>query len=342
MLSKYLPPYQSLYEKNETELFVKIKPTNCYFAIKGADKPDSLRGANPYGIIFDEYELIDPVVWEEIIMPIILAKNDGFVWFLGTPKPTGAHFKNLIENTADDKDWAHFNLTAEESGILTLEQIAYAKRVMTDRAYRQEYLCEWLTDEGAVFRKIDEAATSYQREPQSGHDYVIGCDLGKYEDYTVLSAVDLMTHEQVAIDRFQDQSWALQEARIAGLAYKYNKALVRIEVNSAGDPIAESLRRKGVRIEPFLTTSKSKSDLIDNAVLLFEQGKVKILPDNDQMAELKIFGYEITRSRNIVYGAPEGKHDDCVIALCLSLWGLKDKKTISNLGAGTAYRADTF
>ena len=39
--------------------------------------------------------------------------------------------------------------------------------------------------------------------------------------------------------------------------------------------------------------------------------------------ELKLYGYKTTRSGNVQYGAPEGYHDDCVVALALAAWQLK-------------------
>jgi hypothetical protein len=39
--------------------------------------------------------------------------------------------------------------------------------------------------------------------------------------------------------------------------------------------------------------------------------------------ELKEFEKTETAAGNIRYSAPEGKHDDCVIALALCVWGIK-------------------
>jgi hypothetical protein len=39
--------------------------------------------------------------------------------------------------------------------------------------------------------------------------------------------------------------------------------------------------------------------------------------------ELKAYTYELTSGGNVRYGAPEGLHDDAVIALALALWGRK-------------------
>jgi hypothetical protein len=40
-------------------------------------------------------------------------------------------------------------------------------------------------------------------------------------------------------------------------------------------------------------------------------------------AELESYSYEITHTGHIQYSAPEGFHDDCVIALALAAWQAK-------------------
>jgi len=55
-------------------------------------------------------------------------------------------------------------------------------------------------------------------------------------------------------------------------------------------------------------------------MISFEQEKIKILDEPIQINELKLFGYEISPSGIMKYSAPEGKHDDCVIALALANW----------------------
>jgi len=48
------------------------------------------------------------------------------------------------------------------------------------------------------------------------------------------------------------------------------------------------------------------------------------IPDEPALVnELKAFDYEITPSGRMRYGAPEGMHDDCVMALALAWHGLR-------------------
>ena len=50
------------------------------------------------------------------------------------------------------------------------------------------------------------------------------------------------------------------------------------------------------------------------------------------ISELKLFGYKTTSNGNVQYGAPEGYHDECVVALALAAWQLKRFQPITGIG----------
>lgn len=57
--------------------------------------------------------------------------------------------------------------------------------------------------------------------------------------------------------------------------------------------------------------------------MMIENQQISIPNIPELINELKLYGYKTTPSRNVQYGAPEGYHDDCVIALALAAWQLK-------------------
>jgi hypothetical protein len=62
---------------------------------------------------------------------------------------------------------------------------------MSESVFNQEYLALLLDWEGSVFRRIIESATVLPgRKPEAGHQYVIGCDWGRSNDYTVFLVLD--------------------------------------------------------------------------------------------------------------------------------------------------------
>jgi hypothetical protein len=85
-----------------------------------------------------------------------------------------------------------------------------------------------------------------------------------------------------------------------------------------GEPVIEQLIREGLPVQPFLTTNATKASAIDALTLAFERGELRILNDPVQIGELQAFEAERLPSGLTRYGAPEGMHDDTVMALALA------------------------
>ena len=78
-----------------------------------------------------------------------------------------------------------------------------------------------------------------------------------------------------------------------------------------------------------MTEKRSKIDLIDNLVNLFQRELISI-PEAREPGGIKTmweefinFGYDHTPNNNIKYGTQRG-HDDTVIAVALMAWGLRE------------------
>ena len=93
-----------------------------------------------------------------------------------------------------------------------------------------------------------------------------------------------------------------------------------MEQNSIGQPQIEELQRMGVPASGFITTNQTKAQIVDALALAFEQDKIKIPNDPTLISELMAYQSEKLPSGVLRYSAPEGMHDDCVIALALAWW----------------------
>jgi phage terminase large subunit len=92
---KYLDrfPPELVLAKNETELQVRMvvgtdaqtgDALESVWQIIGADKPDSVRGPNPMGVVFSEYSVMDGAYLWDLFRPILTA-NNGWAAFAFTP-----------------------------------------------------------------------------------------------------------------------------------------------------------------------------------------------------------------------------------------------------------------
>lgn len=321
MIGKYLP-MEAVDKKNEVELTIYLK-NGAQIHVKGADNPDSLRGTNPFGVIIDEYAQIKPELYDEILMPILKA-NGGWVWLMGTPKGKN-DFYLKYEKFKNDSEWFVLRLRASEAKVLPPDVLLEAQKSMTQTAYSQEFETEFLDGAGAVFRRVRQNAAVLPEEPQSGVDYFVGVDLARHVDWTVIKVFRTDTWQEVYHDRFNQIDYNLQKAKIEAVIRRYNNASARIDATGVGDPIVEDLRMQGLAIEGFVFTNSSKAQIVQNLVLLLESDQIKILPDEQTVKELEAFSYEIGATGNVRYSAPDGQHDDCVMALALATYKLPPK-----------------
>jgi hypothetical protein len=110
----------------------------------GADNFNSLVGSPPYGLVFSEYPLTNPLAWA-YLRPI-LDENGGWALFNGTPRGRN-HAAKLFEEKQNDPRWFVQRLPASETGVFTPEQLAEARREYAilygpddgDALFRQEY-----------------------------------------------------------------------------------------------------------------------------------------------------------------------------------------------------------
>jgi hypothetical protein len=125
---------------HESELKVSF-PNGSQIRLFGADNPDALRGIYVDGCVLDEYATTDPVVFSSILRPALSDRN-GWCVFSGTPNGKN-HFYDILARAREDSEWYHTILRASESCILSAEELADAKRVMTDDEYEREFECSF-------------------------------------------------------------------------------------------------------------------------------------------------------------------------------------------------------
>jgi hypothetical protein len=282
------------------------------------DRADSIRGKKYKRFIVNEAGFVPNLldIRNYIIMPTLI-DYQGDEYYAGTPKGMNGFFA-LYNMTGDD--WARWQMSSYENPHIPASELDSLRDTMTERAFQQEILAQFLEDGGGVFRNIRMAATLQPAAPVHGRQYVIGVDWGRSNDATVFSVVDVASRAQVYMDRMTDTDFATQRMRLQTLSKRYNRAMVLAESNSIGQPNIEALQAAHVPVTGFITTNATKAEIVQALELAFEQRAISILNDATQLNELMAFQSERLPSGLIRYGAPEGIHDDTVIALALAWW----------------------
>jgi hypothetical protein len=221
-------------------------------------------------------------------------------------------------------DWASVRMPTSTNPCIPAEEIEAARASLPDRAFRQEFLAEFLPDGGGVFESVRECVAEGVRSREPEGPVTIGVDLARLEDYTVLSAVD-SAGRQVAFDRFNKIPWAEQTERISRFASAFGDPLLVVDATGVGDPIVEALSSAGLRVRPYRFTSQSKQAAVDRLSLLISRGELSLLDVPEQTSELEAYEFQPLPGGGFRTSAPPGMHDDTVMALALAVAPVKPR-----------------
>lgn len=299
----------------------RVITTNAggFFGIYSADNIDSIRSEWFHLVVGDEAARISEEGWNDAVRPT-LADADGDEMLISTPTGKNWFYYEWMKGQAGDgtsKSWT------APTNANPLPNIRKAYELARSRVPERTFLQEWdarFVDDGTLFRNVQKSATLKPTDPITGRQYVIGADWGRTNDATVFSVLDIADCKQVYIDRMTDTDFATQRMRLQVLSRKYNNAVCLVETNSIGQPQLEELQVMNVPVQGFQTTNSTKAEIINALQLAFEQEKITVLDNANQTAELMAYQSERLPSGLIRYGAPEGMHDDTVMALALAWW----------------------
>ena len=316
--------------KNETHRLLQMTNGGRIRA-KTAHDADTLRGDYADLLLLDEFQDMNPDAWELVGAPMLL-DNNGDAVFGGTPKRRN-HFFALYQRAKTDETqrWKAWHFASTVNPYLSAEALAELTFDMTDEAYRQEILAEFLEGAGQVFRNIKACMNAGQSEPKdhANHSKIAGLDWGKQNDFTAVSIGCVTCHRELERDRFNKVDYIIQREKLKSLFDKWGFVPVLPERNSVGEPNIEQLLRDGIHIIPgpdgvagFNTTGSTKPPLIENLALALERTEWQFQEDPIWTAELEAYERTISAATGrSSYSAPEGMHDDTVMARALMVWG---------------------
>ena len=254
--------------------------------LKGADRPDTLRGTFLSLLVLDEYADMKPQVWDEILRPSLSDLKAPAV-FIGTPKGRN-HFYDLYvaaeeEVEEDDDNWKAYHFTSYDNPMLDPREIDRAQRKMSRFAFNQEFMASFAARESEIF-KLDDII--YSTDEPSGGDYLITADLAGFAqtDGKKKQRRDNSVFAVVKVGDFQDEhgpyNWWVKELIIGrwSVTETANKMFNLIETlhpravgiekgiaqQAVMDPLEAMMRRRNrfFRVEPLTHGNQNKTNRI--------------------------------------------------------------------------------
>lgn len=226
--------------------------------VRGADRPDTLRGVSLTYAVLDEVADIKPEAWEQVIRASLSDKK-GRAMFIGTPKGRNWFydlFKLGQEDT--DPDWKSWHFTTKDNPLIDPSEIAAAKKTLSSFAFKQEYMASFDNAGSDVFK---EEWIKYGEEPEYG-SYFVAVDLAGFEevakqaanskkrlDESAIAVVKVTDDGVWFVSKIEHGRWDIRETAVKILMTmrKYKPLSVGIErgaLKNAVLPYLSDLMRK--------------------------------------------------------------------------------------------------
>ena len=273
---------------------LQIKLINgATISLKGADRPETMRGVSLKFLVLDEYADMKPDVFEQILRPA-LADQKGCAMFIGTPMGRN-HFYDLYKyaEIGDDETYKAWHFTSYDNPILDPSEIDTAKKSMSSYAFRQEFMASFEARGSEMFK---EDWVKFGEESSGEGDYYIAVDLAGFEEVNKKRTKNTKLDETaIAVVKVNPNGWFVENiiygrwtldetaAKIFQAVRDYEPVSVGIERGIAKQavmsPLMDLQKRHGTffRVEELTHGNKKKTDRVMWALQgRFENGFVTL------------------------------------------------------------------
>lgn len=272
---------------------LQIKLVNgTMISLKGADRPETMRGVSLGFLVMDEYADMKPEVWEQILRPA-LADQKGRALFIGTPMGRN-HFYELYKyaELGDDETYKAWHFTSYDNSMLDSGEIDIAKKSMSSYAFRQEFMASFEARGSEMFK---EEWVRFGESPEEG-DYYIAVDLAGFEDVNKKRTKNTKLDDTaIAVAKVNENGWFVENiiygrwgldetaTKIFQAVRDYRPISVGIEKGIAKQavmsPLMDLMKRYGTffRVEELTHGNKKKTDRVMWALQgRFENGYITL------------------------------------------------------------------
>jgi len=295
---------------------------------RSAASEDSLRGQSVDYMIMDEAAFIKKDTVETILLPMLNVRGKKCL-FISTPKGKNFLYEYFLNGQKLDR-WKSLRYSTYDSPFANEDLINMFRETLAPKLFQQEVEAEFV-DSSSIFNNIaDVMCLEPIDKPQEDERYFAGIDIGFIHDASVLSIINKDGH-LVKYYRWQNIEAPELMDEIVEINKKWNFVKVVIENNNQGLTIYQDLKRRMKNIDEFTTTSKTKPEIINRLIHLFNTQEIKLVVDEYLRIELEAFIFKQNTNGNIKFMAESGFHDDCVMSLAIARWCYENKNYGKNV-----------
>lgn len=258
--------------------------------LKGADRPDTLRGVSLKYLVLDEYAFCKPDVFDNILRPA-LADRQGHMLAIGTPEGRN-HFYDMYVGAKEWDGWESFHYTSFDNPLVPRSEIEHARQTLPSYSFHQEFMASFDARTGSLF---DPDNFIFHDKPDEPGDYYISIDLAgfkqqgqrkaKKRDNSAIAVTKVAPSGKWYVEDIIYGQWSLDETcqKIFDAVEKYRPIKVGMERGIAQQavmsPMSDLMRRRGrlFRVELLTHGNQKKEDRIAWALAgRFENGMISL------------------------------------------------------------------
>jgi hypothetical protein len=323
------PPPESNFDAGRSVILKFKNGTKMEFY--SAERPEGMLGAAVDFAVLDEAAIMPGRIWNQIVQPTLIDHRGGAL-MISTPR--GYNWFHKVWQKGQDhlqSDWASWTFTTQDNPTLPEGEADRMAADMPRMEADQEIFAKWVAAGSSVFILDDSAIQAapvldnglVEDCPPMGH-VVLGIDLARTNDYTVLYGERARDRKNCYFERMQAIAWAEQRRRIGRACRRLMKAgatglTLMVDEGNAGSVIVEDLQEAGYDVigVNFTTHKANMVRLLANDL---ERGRAFVL--DEKLDEFTSYQMSVTPGGRMTYSAPEGDHDDVVSAKMLAHWGV--------------------
>lgn len=237
-------------EANESRLEIKVPTTDggtSRIFLAGFENRENFRGMKAFHITFDELDTMRDffIGWQEIFRPA-LTDTGGTADFIGTPKKDNPNLKRLENFAETNPDYKAFHFTTADNPHIPREELKIAKKELDFETYQQEYLAEYITNQGSLFSYDALVDVFTNTVEESKNKYLIVDVAGDGSDKTVFSFwKGLEEYRRITFERINPDT-LVENIRVYASEEKIPYSNIAIDAIGIGEAIANSSLLTGV------------------------------------------------------------------------------------------------
>lgn len=298
-----------------------------------AERPEGMLGAGVDFVVLDEAATMPPRIWNQIVSPTLMDRKGGAL-LISTPRGMN-WFYRVWQQGQDPQEplWDSWTFPSDANPTLDPDEVDRMRRDLPRLEQEQEIDAKFVAAGSSTFVlpkkciQYDQVLDNNFVEDVSvkGQHVVLGIDLARTNDYTVLYGARVSDRRNCYFERMQAVTWPEQKRRIKRAVKLLMRAgatgvTLIMDSTGVGDPIFEDIEAAGFDAVGINFTS-NKNNMVNLLAKDLEVGHAFVLEDG-QREEFENYQMSKTPGGRWQYSAPEGEHDDVVSAKMLQHHGL--------------------